>query len=251
MTLLSVDRLTVRHVLPEGAVTALDDVSLDVSAGERLAVIGESGSGKTTLARSIAGILPATARTSGAIRWQGLPRPPRPGCEVGLVLQDPAASLDPVMAVGMQIAEVAHAHCTESWSEARVIAIDLLGRVGLPATLAYAFPHQLSGGQKQRVALAAALAARPRLLIADEATSALDTVVQADVVALLDRLVRTEGLSLIFISHDIALASQLVDRIAVFKDARLIEIGTTESVLTRPRSSYTRLLIEAHLGIEA
>lgn len=249
MTLLTLDRLTVRYA--DGQLMALDGVSLDVAAGERLAVIGESGSGKSTLARAITGILPPSAAISGQIRWDRQSRRPRPGREVGLVFQDPSASLDPVMAAGDQIAEVARAHRAASWAEAHAIAIALLGKVGLPASIANAFPHQLSGGQKQRVALAAALAARPRLLIADEATSALDTIVQAEVVALLDDLVRSEGLTLIFISHDIALASQLVDRIAVFKDARLVEVGATEAVLSRPQNSYTRVLIDAHLGIDA
>ena len=250
MSLLSLQDMTVSYATAQGRLTALDAVSLDVAPGERLAIIGESGSGKSTLAQAIAGILPPTASVSGTMLWQGRQERPRPGRDIGIVFQDPAASLDPVMRVGDQIAEVARAHVADSWSAARGNAAVLLEKVRLPAAVAQAFPHQLSGGQKQRVALAAALAAEPTLLIADEATSALDTVVQAEIAALLDDLVRTQVLTLIFISHDIALASQLVDRIAVFRDTRLVETDTAESVLRHPRSAYTRSLIDAHLGIE-
>lgn len=251
MSLLSLRDVTVTYATPRGPLTALDAISLDVQPGERLAIIGESGSGKSTLAQAIAGILPATATISGDVLWNGKGQMPRPGRDIGLVFQDPAASLDPVMRVGDQIAEVARVHAASSWAAAREEAARLLEKVRLPAATAAAFPHQLSGGQKQRVALAAALAASPTLLIADEATSALDTIVQAEIAALLDDLVRTQALTLVFISHDIALASQLVDRIAVFRDARLVEIGTAESVLRHPRSPYTSSLIDAHLGIDA
>ncbi|MBN9071269.1 MAG: ABC transporter ATP-binding protein [Rhizobiales bacterium] len=250
MTLLAIRDLSVRYA--ENAPAALDGITLEVRQGERLGVIGESGSGKSTLAAAIAGILPRSAALSGAIEWPKLGRPARAGADVGIVFQDPSSSLDPVMRVGEQVAEVAHAHLGQSWSAARAAAADLLDRVKLPdpAALARAWPHQLSGGQRQRVAIAAAIAAEPKLLIADEATSALDTIVQAGIVRLLDGLVRERGMTLIFISHDIALASQLVDRIAVLKDARLVEIGPTEEVLRRPKSAYARSLIDACIGID-
>ena len=129
------------------------------------------------------------------------------------------------------------------------MAVELIDRVRLPdpAVIAAAYPHQLSGGQRQRIAIAAAIAAGPKLLIADEPTSALDTIVQAEIVALIDRLVKADGMSLIFISHDIALASGIADRIAVFKAGRLVEIGATGDVVGRPREPYTRLLIEASM----
>jgi peptide/nickel transport system ATP-binding protein len=162
-----------------------------------------------------------------------------------MVFQDPAASLDPVMQVGRQVAEVAAAHLSESPWQAGRTAERLLARVGLPAAAGRAFPHQLSGGQKQRVAIAAAIAARPKLLIADEATSALDTIVQAAIVELMGELVVEQGMSLIFISHDIALASGIADRIAVFRHGRLVEIGTTADIVNRPRDPYTRMLVDA------
>ena len=232
---------------------ALSDVSLDVAPGTRIGIIGESGSGKSTLAQAVAGILPRSAHVSGRIEWPGLTSTPVSGRDVGMVFQDPSTSLDPVMAVGAQIAEVAYTHLGLTWRQAHARSVELIGKMQLPnpEQLASAYPHQLSGGQRQRIAIAAAIAAEPKLLIADEATSALDTIVQADIVKLLDGLVRNSGMTLIFISHDIALASQLVDRIAVFRNASLVEVGDTEAILRNPKTRYTRTLIESHLGIEA
>src|SRR5262249_14792524 len=152
-----------------------------------------------------------------------------------------------VMCVGRQIAEVAYTHLGLGWRAAHATAVELIGRVHLPepARIAEAFPHQLSGGQKQRGAIAAAIAARPERLIADEPTSALDTIVQEEIVSLIDRLVKEDGMSLIFISHDIALASTIADRIAVFRAGRMVEIGGAQDVVGTPREAYTRALIEA------
>jgi len=235
--------LTVRY--PGAADAALADVSLQLGAGERLAVIGESGSGKSTLALAIAGLLPRGSQLEGSIAWPDLGHEPWPGRDFGMVFQDPAASLDPVMQVGRQVTEVVAAHFTLSAWQAGRSAEQLLTRVGLPAGAIHAFPHQLSGGQKQRVAIAASVAAKPKLLIADEATSALDTIVQAGIVRLIGELVTQEGMSLVFISHDIALASGIADRIAVFRHGRLVEIGATVDVVNRPRDPYTRMLVEA------
>ncbi|ESZ72549.1 MULTISPECIES: ABC transporter ATP-binding protein [unclassified Mesorhizobium] len=315
--------LSVRYRRDGGEVTALKGVSLDVIAGERLAIIGESGSGKSTLALAVAGLLPASAKIEGHFKWQfqaprsfpppsvlpdispargeissfadGFPsatfvvgeggderaisplagemsgrteggvterRPlkltepstlPLPGRDIGFVFQDPSASLDPVMTVGKQIAEVARTHLGLDWPQAYAKAKTLLQRVRLPdpQTAMRAFPHQLSGGQKQRVAVAAAIAAGPKLLIADEATSALDTIVQAEIVSLIRQLVAEDGMTLLFISHDIALAAELAERIAVFRNAELIELGPTEQIINAPRHAYTRTLLDAHLGLDA
>ena len=235
------------------AAPALEGVDLDLATGERLAIIGESGSGKSTLARAVAGLLPQTATLQGTIAWPGLDRPASNGRDIGFVFQDPASSLDPVMSVGDQVAEVAHANLDLDWRAARRLAVELLDRVKLPepAALAQAYPHQLSGGQKQRVAIAAAIVARPRLLIADEATSALDTIVQAEIVALIRRLVAEDGMALLFVSHDIALAANLADRIAVFRHGRMVEIATTAELISRPKTDYSRALLAAHLGLDA
>jgi peptide/nickel transport system ATP-binding protein len=248
---LSIRDLSVRYA--NGDAAALDGISLDLAEGERLAVIGESGSGKSTLALAIADLLPPTAQVSGGIEWPGLGRPPVSGRDTGFIFQDPGASLDPVMRVGSQIAEVIRAHRGIGRAAAHAIAVELIDRVRLPdpALIAAAYPHQLSGGQRQRIAIAAAVAAGPKLLIADEPTSALDTIVQAEIVALIDRLVKADGMSLIFISHDIALASGIADRIAVFKAGRLLEIGATADIVGHPRDPYTRILIKASIPSDA
>ncbi|RUU11939.1 ABC transporter ATP-binding protein [Mesorhizobium sp. USDA-HM6] len=231
---------------------------MDVEAGERLAIIGESGSGKSTLALAIAGLLPGSAKIGGSIEWKTPKfRPsgntPLLGRDIGFVFQDPSSSLDPVMPIGKQIAEVVHAHLGLDRSQALARAKTLLERVRLPDPEAAlrAYPHQLSGGQKQRVAIAAAIAAGPKLLIADEATSALDTIVQAEIVALIRRLVAEDGMTLIFISHDIALAATLAERIAVLRHGELVEFGETSQIINVPRHTYTRALLNAHLGLDA
>ncbi|WP_292599444.1 ABC transporter ATP-binding protein [Mesorhizobium sp.] len=178
---------------------------------------------------------------------------PLGGRDIGFVFQDPSASLDPVMTVGEQIAEVAHTHLGLAWSQSYARAKTLLERVRLldPDAALRAYPHQLSGGQKQRVAIAAAIAAGPKLLIADEATSALDTIVQAEIVALIGQLVAEDGMTLLFVSHDIALAAELAERIAVFRHGELVELGATAQIVARPRHAYTRALLDAHLGLDA
>nr|WP_276315114.1 ABC transporter ATP-binding protein [Mesorhizobium jarvisii] len=245
--------MTVTYRRDGNAVAALRNISLDIVAGERLAIIGESGSGKSTLALAIAGLLPASSAVGGRIEWSGLGRPPLLGRDIGFVFQDPSASLDPVMTIGKQIAEVARTHLGLTWSQAYAKAKTLLERVRLPDpdSALHAFPHQLSGGQKQRVAIAAAIAAGPKLLIADEATSALDTIVQAEIVALIRRLVAEDGMTLLFISHDIALAAELAERIAVFRHGQLVELGATAQIVDAPTQAYTRTLLDAHIGLDA
>ncbi|MER8518053.1 ABC transporter ATP-binding protein [Mesorhizobium sp. M0644] len=191
----------------------------------------------------------ATGRQPASLRDHA----PIGGRDIGFIFQDPSASLDPVMPIGKQIAEVACTHLSLSWRDAYAKAKTLLERVRLPdpdAALC-AFPHQLSGGQKQRVAIAAAIAAGPKLLIADEATSALDTIVQAEIVGLIRRLVAEDGMTLLFISHDIALAAELAERIAVFRHGELLELGSTAQIVNAPRHAYTRVLLDAHLGLDA
>ena len=231
----------------------LADATLALAPGERLAVIGESGSGKSTLALAMAGLLPPDSVVTGRLAWPALADRPRPGRDIGFVYQDPSGSLDPVMRVGDQVAEVVAVHATAApGATPREQAVDLLGRVELPdpARTARAYPHQLSGGQRQRVALALALAGRPRLLIADEATSALDPVVQARMVALIGRLCDDEGLALVFVTHDIALAATLGSRLAVVYAGRIVEAGSRARVLGEPHHPYTRALMAAQLGIE-
>ncbi|MER8468756.1 ABC transporter ATP-binding protein [Mesorhizobium sp. M1328] len=256
--LASIRNLTVTYRRDGAEVATLKNVGFDITAGERFAIIGESGSGKSTLALAIAGLLPATARIEGRIDWL-LRQPaslrdhaPIGGRDVGFIFQDPSASLDPVMPIGMQIAEVAYTHLGLGWSQSYARAKTLLERVRLPDPDAAlrAYPHKLSGGQKQRVAIAAAIAAGPKLLIADEATSALD-IVQAEIVGLIRRLVSEDGMTLLFVSHDIALAAELAERIAVFRHGELLELGSTAQIVSAPRHAYTRALLDANLGLDA
>ncbi|MER8389699.1 ABC transporter ATP-binding protein [Mesorhizobium sp. M0166] len=263
--LASIRNLTVTYRRDGAEVAALKNVGFDITAGERFAIIGESGSGKSTLALAVAGLLSATARIEGRIDWLLRPPPtgrqpaslrdhaPIGGRDIGFIFQDPSASLDPVMPIGKQIAEVAYTHLGLTWSQSYARAKTLLERVRLPDPDAAlrAYPHQLSGGQKQRVAIAAAIAAGPKLLIADEATSALDTIVQAEIVGLIRRLVAEDGMTLLFISHDIALAAELAERIAVFRHGELVELGSTARVVDAPGHAYTRALLDANLGLDA
>ncbi|TPM98079.1 ABC transporter ATP-binding protein [Mesorhizobium sp. B2-1-3A] len=270
MTVLaSIRDLTVTYRRDGREVAALKGVGFDIVAGERLAIIGESGSGKSTLALAIAGLLPASARVEGRIDWFWRTQPilgtverqlrhlrggvPLLGRDIGFVFQDASTSLDPVMTIGKQIAEVARTHLGLTWSQAYAKAKTLLQRVHLPDpdSALHAFPHQLSGGQKQRVAIAAAIAAGPKLLIADEATSALDTIVQAEIVGLIRRLVAEDGMTLLFISHDIALAADLAERMAVFRQGQLVELGTAARIVGAPAQPYTRALLDAHIGLDA
>lgn len=228
-----------------GSDTALNNLHLDIEAGETLAIIGESGSGKSTLALALAGLLPANARVSGAIQWPN--GKPKPGRDVGFVFQDPVSSFDPLMRVGAQLVETIRAHQNIDRHAAKDKALKLLARVQIaePDLSFVRYPHQFSGGQKQRIAIALAIAANPNLLIADEPTSALDTIVQQEIVALLRALVQADGMTLIFITHDIALASNLADRIAVFRHGELVESGLAREIITNPQSDYTKALIAA------
>lgn len=230
---------------------ALDDVSLDIHQGQRLAIIGESGSGKTTLGLALAGLLPDNATISGRIDWPSLGRPPTPGRDYGFIFQDPAASLNPFLTVGEQIAEVVRQHLGLNWSAAYRQARDLMERVRIPQPDAalHAYPHQLSGGQRQRVCIASAIAAKPKFLIADEPTSALDMIVQAEILSLLEGLVREERLTMIFITHDLALASSFADRVAVLHNSRLVETGPTRQVLDEPKNEYTQALVADHIDL--
>ncbi len=250
MSQLVLTRLGVAY--PDAERPALTDVSLQLSAGETLAVVGESGSGKSTLALAVAGLLPPGAVQTGVIAWQG-GKQPRRGIDVGIIFQDPVASLDPVMEVGRQIAEVARVAAGMSRTAAVEEAGRLLRLAGFddPRTVLPAFPHHLSGGQAQRVAIACALAAQPRLLIADEATSALDTIVQAGIARLLEQLVETENLSLLFITHDLALARRMSRRVVILEGGRVVRDALFDEAERDPGGSYVERLFAARIGLNS
>ncbi len=251
--LLEIEGLTVRFHGNQGLVTAVDDVSFRIDGGEILGLVGESGSGKSLSALSIVGLTPDAAeiRVTGGIRWRGrrldgrtnslLPR--LRGRRIAIVFQEPAGCLNPIMAIGRQIAEALPRRSRHRRTADRIV--DLLAEVGLDRALAARYPHELSGGQQQRAMIAMALAGDPRLLVADEPTTALDVTVQAQIVDLLRRLCRSRNMAMLFISHDLPLVGQLADRVAVMRHGRIVEHGPIGRVFARPEHSYTKALLDA------
>lgn len=223
---MNISELTVRF----GSFTAVDRVSLAVPKGSVTGLVGESGSGKSTLARAAAGLTPYRGTISGVTRGR-----------VQMVFQDPYSSLNPRMSLGDAIAEGARVPRAQRPPEVE----RLLELVSLPATYASKYPRELSGGQRQRVAIARALAARPELLIADEITSALDVSVQGAVLNLIRELRSELGLTMLFISHNLAVVRYVCDAVAVMHHGRLVESGPVEDVIGAPRHTYTRTLLDA------
>ena len=250
-SLLEIENLTIRLA----GRSLVDDVSLRLDVGERLGLIGASGSGKSLTALAAIGLLPEGASVTGSIRLDGRELSGRSdrelaqvrGRRIGMVFQEPATALDPLMRVGAQIAGPVRRLTGATRSAAARRAVELAASVGLPDpdVLVRAYPHQLSGGQRQRVGIAIALAGGPDLLIADEPTTALDVTVQAEVLRLLDDLVRQRGTALLFISHDLAVVAKVARRVAVLADGRLREHGPVEQVLHHPHDPVTRALLDA------
>jgi ABC-type microcin C transport system duplicated ATPase subunit YejF len=251
VTLLAVDALSI--TLPGRDRPVVDDVAFALAPGECLALVGASGSGKSLTASALVGLLPRGAQLSGSIRCDGEEvanadpvHLARLRGDIGMVWQDSLASLHPLRRIGDQIAENARLRRGLARAPAMSLAADLLAEVGVdaPHERLAAYPHQLSGGQRQRAAIALALAGDPRVLVADEATSALDATVQAQVVALLDRLRRERGLALLFITHDLALARSIADRTAVMAHGRIVETGASAQVFAAPASVAAQALVD-------
>ncbi|MDR5750409.1 MULTISPECIES: dipeptide ABC transporter ATP-binding protein [unclassified Caballeronia] len=250
--LLHIDRLRVRF----GETLAVDDVSLSIEAGERVALVGESGSGKSVTALSILRLL-RDAELSGSIRFAGeelLTKSEHAmrglrGSDIAMIFQEPMTALNPLYTVGDQIVETIRLHDGVSPREARKRAIELLARTGItePQRRIDSYPHQLSGGQRQRVMIAMALACRPRLLLADEPTTALDVTIRAQIVDLLLELQRDEaekrGMAVLLITHDLNLVRRFAQRIAVMEKGLLVESGTVEEIFTSPQHPYTQRLL--------
>ncbi|HEX9466582.1 MAG TPA: ABC transporter ATP-binding protein [Alphaproteobacteria bacterium] len=257
--LLAVDELSIEFRTRSGTVHATERISLDLAAGEVLAVVGESGSGKSVTAYAVLGILDPAARvTSGRIMFQGQDllhadearlRRLRGG-EIAMIFQNPRTALNPIRAVGRQIADVLERHAGVGRGEAARRATELLKKVKIPDAerRARAYPFELSGGMCQRVMIAMALSCRPRILIADEPTTGLDVTTQAVIMDLIDEVARDEGMSTLLITHDLALAAEHADRIAVMHAGHVVEIAPTETLLRVPRHPYTRNLIAAMPG---
>jgi oligopeptide/dipeptide ABC transporter ATP-binding protein len=240
--------------LPDGA-RLVDDVSLSVAAGEIVGLVGESGAGKSMCAYAVLGLFPTPqARiAAGEVRLEGrdltrlAPRDWRKlrGARVGMVFQDPASFLDPLLPAGRQIAEALVAHGEARGAAARVRS--LLEQVELPANIAHRYPHELSGGQKQRVLIAAALAMRPPLLIADEPTTALDVSVQAGILHLLRRLRDETGLAVLLITHDLGVVAETCDRVLVMYAGQIVEHDAAQTLFAAPRHPYTQGLLASLL----
>ena len=251
--ILDIQNLGVSFATDAGEVRAVDGVTLSVRAGEVLAIVGESGSGKTVTAKTILGLLPETALTSGAVMLGAnnvisLDRKKLReirGTDVAMVFQEPSLALNPVFTVGWQIAEGLRAHGRFSRRQARVKAIDILRRVGIPepeSRVDY-YPHQFSGGQKQRVVIAMALVLEPELIVADEPTTALDVTVQAEILDLLRRCRDEFNAAIVLITHNMGVVADLADRVAVMYEGAVVEEADAPTLFAHPQHEYTKKLL--------
>ena len=233
---------------------AVDGVDLTMEPGERLGLIGESGSGKSVTALSIMGLLPGNAHVSGSVTWRGeelLGISDRKmsrlrGTSMAMVFQEPMTALDPTMRVGRQIGEIFKLRGGRH-ADTRKVVLDMLETVGIrePRRVAQAYPHHLSGGQRQRALLALALVNSPDLLICDEPTTALDVTVQARVLETIDDVLTRVGAACLFISHDLAVVSQVCDEVVVMHQGTFVERGAARTVFNDPKHPYTRRLLRA------
>jgi len=256
MSRLVIENLSVE--VPRSATSILQNVSLDISAGEIVGLVGESGSGKSMTSLATMGILPyGVAQTSGRFLVDGVDvtaqRQRSVESRFAMIFQNPRDSLNPLMRVGDQIARMVALHQGKSRSEARAAAVQLLARVHIasPEQTARKYPHQLSGGMCQRVMVAMALACRPTLLIADEPTTALDVTVQAQILDLIVELTDETGCAVLLVTHDLGVVAQTCDRVNVLYRGDLVESGPVESVFSSPSHEYTRYLLEAGRELEA
>ncbi|MDF4253617.1 ABC transporter ATP-binding protein [Streptomyces sp. WMMB303] len=257
MSLLEVRDLFVEFRTRDGVARAVNGVSYTVEAGETLAVLGESGSGKSVTAQAVMGILdmPPGRITGGEILFQGrdllsLPEEERRrirGSKMAMIFQDALSSLNPVLTVGFQLAEMFRVHQGLGRKEARARAVELMERVRIPAARQRVgdFPHQFSGGMRQRIMIALALALEPDLIIADEPTTALDVTVQAQVMELLAELQREYTMGLILITHDLGVVADVADKIAVMYAGRIVETAPVKELYQAPAHPYTKGLLDS------
>ncbi len=255
-SILSVDNLSVRFRTHEGIVHAVNGVSFDLAQGEVLGILGESGSGKSVTLRAIIGLLPREyASIGGRVRFGGREIQHLSneelnairGARIAMIFQEPMVAFDPVFTVGDQIAETIVRHDGASWRDAMRRARDLLELVQIPSAkrrLA-AYPHEMSGGMQQRARIALALSCSPQLLPADEPTTALDVTVQIQIILLLRELQRELGMSVIFVTHDVGVATEISDRLAVMYAGRFVETGPAVDVIEQPRHPYTDGLLSS------
>jgi peptide/nickel transport system ATP-binding protein len=256
--LVSIRNLSVDIVAAGSAVPAVRNVSFDIMPGDILGIVGESGSGKSVTCRAVLGLLPAAARLSGQILFQGKDLATMAesemekirGRDISMIFQNPSSHLDPIMKIGAQIGEPLRQHQGISASKARAAGIRVLEdvRIAEPERRIDSYPHQLSGGMKQRAMIAAAISCGARLLLADEPTTALDVTVQARILELLKGLKESRQLSIVLVSHDLGVIAQLCNRIMVMRRGEIVEQGETSTIVADPQHEYTRLLIASQPG---
>lgn len=260
--LLEVDDLSISFGRESHALQVVRNVSFSVGGGEIVGMVGESGSGKSLSALAIMRLLAEPpARVTGSIRFEGrdlLALSPAEmqdvrGSDITMVFQEPMTALDPVFTVGTQLAETVRAHRDVTRKQARQAAIDMLGAVGIPmpARRVDEYPHQMSGGMRQRVMVAMALICQPKLLIADEPTTAVDVTVQAQILELVRNLSSEMGTAVLFITHDLGVVAELCSRVVTLYAGEVVETGSVDGVLQRPRHPYTSALLGATPRIEA
>lgn len=257
----SVSHLSISFHTKYGTAHAVRDISFDLYAGEILALVGESGSGKSVTAQALLALLPRNATVrAGAIAYDGVALDSYSaqklrqlcGGEVGLVFQESSRSFDPLYPIGKTLLETIAAHApTTSTARQQQKALRLLDEIGIqdPLQRMKNYPHQFSGGQLQRINLALALAADPKILIADEPTTALDITTQKEIITLLQNIITHRNIAVLFISHDIALVSQIANRIAVMYSGFIMEIGETATVIKNPHHPYTHALLQSTINL--
>ncbi len=260
-TLLSVENLCVSFFSEKKENQVLHDISFEIQKNEILGIVGESGSGKSVASLAILGLLPIkTAKVSGEIRYnnesiahlsQKQYRSIR-GNQIAMIFQEPMSSLNPSMKCGKQVVEILLEHTSLSKKEAKNEVLSLFEKVKLPdPERAYrSYPHQLSGGQKQRIMIAMAIACKPKLLIADEPTTALDVTVQKEIIGLLKGLQQEYQMSVLFISHDLSLVSEIADNVLVMYQGKKVEYGTSDQIFHHPKQEYTKALINARPDLD-
>lgn len=247
--MLSINNLSIHYITEEGTVAAVQDMNLEVAEGETLGLVGETGAGKTTTALGIMRLVPEPPGkiVQGEIVFQGKNlldmtaeqmREIR-GNNISMIFQDPMTSLNPVIPVGEQIAEVIILHQNVNAREALERAAEMLEKVGIPPERIKEYPHQFSGGMRQRVVIAIALACNPKLLIADEPTTALDVTIQAQVLTLMNNLKKEFNTSMIMITHDLGVVAEVCDKVGIMYAGNVIEYTDKKSLFTEPRHPYT------------